>query len=559
MDNILKQNLSGQSFSHIDMSQSGEQPEDKSLEEKFYKCQEDIEAATQSSIKMFDIEQSSAISSIENDQIIKAKLFKNEFCEKCQMGCIVTPLESGFLIIECKCSRLENISPNEFKNDYLHGENNKDEYNRASNKNWNNIDLSYCRKHPQKRLIYYCHDCSMDICEECMKEDALYTNVKKKFKRCENHTLEKLEQNETIINDIRILMENIEKDIVIVDEDKKIMNDLFFIISCFIENYSQLQCYNSKKSIDNFKKFLEKVYKTKDICFKLKNREGSFKHLIKLNSENDIKKQMFNFRQVYSIQINKTYKNIDLSVLNNQIFPNLKEIIMRGNLIQDISFLNKSQFPCLEKIDIEENIINNDSIQVLDNSELPKLKYLNLFKNKITSIKIFDILKKFPLLETFYIGENKFDMEEIKYDRSTFTFPNDIKEFGITGNFKGNADFVKRLRIENLETFYISRNQISDLKCLKNINFIRLREFWAISNNITDINEIMNINGKENIRKINLKQNPINNFQELFNIIENFRNIKELGFVDNNITKEEAVDMEIRIKNAHNIDLKIEV
>ena len=268
---------------------------------------------------------------------------------------------------------------------------------------------------------------------------------------------------------------------------------------------------------------------------------------------------MFNFRPVYSIQINKTYKNIDLSVLNNQIFPNLKEIIMRGNLIQDISFLNKSQFPCLEKIDIEENIINNDSIQVLDNSELPKLKYLNLFKNKITSIKIFDILKKFPLLETFYIGENKFDMEEIKYDRSTFTFPNDIKEFGITGNFKGNVDFVKRLRIENLETFYISRNQISDLKFLKDINFIRLGEFWAISNNITDINEIMNINGKENIRKINLRQNPINNFQELFNIIENFRNIKELGFVDNNITKEEAVDMEIRIKNAHNIDLKIEV
>ena len=187
------------------------------------------------------------------------------------------------------------------------------------------------------------------------------------------------------------------------------------------------------------------------------------------------------------------------------------------------------------------------------------MKYLNLFRNKLTSIKIFDVVKNFKELEAFFIGGNKFDMEEINRDKSIFIFPESVEEFGITGNFDGNADFVKRLNIENLKIFYISRNQIPDLKCLKNINFRRLDEFWAISNKITDIREIMNIQGKENIWKINLKQNKISNFQELFWIVNSFPNLKELGLVDNGITQEEAEDMAKRIKIEYDMDLYIKV
>jgi Leucine-rich repeat (LRR) protein len=221
--------------------------------------------------------------------------------------------------------------------------------------------------------------------------------------------------------------------------------------------------------------------------------------------------------------------------------------------------LVKNDFPVLEILDIEENQIGNNAIEILSKANLPKLKYLNLFRNKLTSIKIFDVVKNFKELEAFFIGGNKFDMEEINRDKLIFIFPESVEEFGITGNFDGNADFVKRLNIENLKIFYISRNQIPDLKCLKNIKFKRLDEFWAISNKITDIREIMNIQGKENIWKINLKQNKISHFQELFGIVNNFPNLKELGLVDNGITQEEAEDMAKRIKIEYDMDLYIKV
>ena len=104
----------------------------------------------------------------------------------------------------------------------------------------------------------------------------------------------------------------------------------------------------------------------------------------------------------------------------------------------------KNDFPVLEILDIEENQIGNNAIEILSKANLPKLKYLNLFRNKLTSIKIFDVVKNFKELEAFFIGGNKFDMEEINRDKSIFIFPESVEEFGITGNFEGNADFVKR-------------------------------------------------------------------------------------------------------------------
>ena len=420
-------------------------------------------------------------------------------------------------------------------------------------------DLSCCNKHPEEKFIFYCTDCSEDRCKKCLEEeDPLLTNTEKIIKQCENHTLEILDQNETLFADMKDLLDKIEEKIKFSKADKKIMDNLFFIIKFFIDNYSQYQCHNSLVSIQNFKKFLEVVYNSANSNYKLKKREETI-HLLKIRTEKELIEKIHHFKLFYSIEITKTHENINFSILNNFLLKNLKKIYLRTNLIEDISFLVKNDFPVLEILDIEENQIGNNAIEILSKANLPKLKYLNLFRNKLTSIKIFDVVKNFKELEAFFIGGNKFDMEEINRDKSIFIFPESVEEFGITGIFDGNADFVKRLNIENLKIFYISRNQIPDLKCLKNINFRRLDEFWAISNKITDIREIMNIQGKENIWKINLKQNKISNFQELFGIVNNFPNLKELGLVDNGITQEEAEDMAKRIKIEYDMDLYIKV
>ena len=158
----------------------------------------------------------------------------------------------------------------------------------------------------------------------------------------------------------------------------------------------------------------------------------------------------------------------------------------------------------------------------------------------------------------FFIGENKFINDE---SNNFFDFPETLEEFGLTGNFEGeNINFIKRLGIGNLKIFYMSRNKITNLKSLKNINFIRLGEFWAMSNNITDIKEIMNIHNKENLWKINLKQNKIKNFNELFNIIDYFPNLSILNLTGNDEIGEKEVDeMKKKIKEKLNKDLNIEL
>ena len=81
------------------------------------------------------------------------------------------------------------------------------------------------------------------------------------------------------------------------------------------------------------------------------------------------------------------------------------------------------------------------------------MNFLNLFKTEITSIRIFEVIKKYKKLKLFYIGENKFEINEIECNKKIFKFPKTMEEFGITGNFDGNADFVKRLGIENSQNF----------------------------------------------------------------------------------------------------------
>jgi len=97
------------------------------------------------------------------------------------------------------------------------------------------------------------------------------------------------------------------------------------------------------------------------------------------------------------------------------------------------------------------------------------------------------------------------------------------------------------------------------LKYLKKFKFKRLGKIWAITNEITDIKEIMNINSKENLKIINLKQNKINNFKELFNIIGDFPILEKIVLIDNNISEKEVMEMKKRIKEKYKRDLNIEV
>jgi len=249
---------------------------------------------------------------------------------------------------------------------------------------------------------------------------------------------------------------------------------------------------------------------------------------------------------------------MNMSIFYKRDFGNLEKLILIGNKIKDISSLSSNNFPHLKTLILENNDLDSSIIPILKKLNLPELNQLSLYKNKITDIKIFSLMKKFTKLKLFYIGENKFINDD---SNDFYKFPKSLEEFGLTGNFDGkNINFIRRLGIENLKIFYISRNKLTNLQCLKEINFIRLDEFWADNNNITDIKEIMNIGNKENIRRINLKQNKINNLNELFNIIHFFPNLQILNLTGNDeIRKEELDKMWVKIIDKNQINLKIEI
>ena len=248
-----------------------------------------------------------------------------------------------------------------------------------------------------------------------------------------------------------------------------------------------------------------------------------------------------------------------MKIFDKTDFRNLEELILVGNNINDISFLSSNSFPQLKILNLAVNNLDSNIIPIQEKLNLLELTDLNLYKNNITDTRIFGLIKRYTKLKLFYIGENKFIFDD---SNNFYEFPKSLEEFGLTGNFEGdnNINFVQRLGIGNLKIFYISRNKITNLKCLENIDFLRLGEFWAISNYITDIKEIAKIKNKENLWKINLKQNNIQNFNELLDIIDQFPNLKILNLNGNpKIGKKEANEMMDKIKEKFQIDLKIEL
>lgn len=465
------------------------------------------------------------------------------FCDKCKDPYCINIMDNLDLSIDCGCFLIKNLTIEEYMNDY-------------KLKRKNEQYCVHCLYHKnEKKLIYYCIDCEYDLCVECLKEYSIqFGNKKTKYKSHENHSL-------IILDDIMEKFENIKKSIeqcnAIIEgknynkiQKKKIIN-IILVIEILIELYPHNKCFNFFQSILNSEKLLEKIKNN----YNFSNHENliDFK---KITTENNLCKINDFPGTIGIIKIKNSKIPIDLSIFKNIEFPCLKELILTNDGINDISPLSSCKFPALEKLNLEKNNIDDNIIVFLKKINLPKLTYLNLFVNKITNLEIFEIIKKFENLKQFHIGDNKFDFN--RNSKSFYEFPKSLELLGITGDFDGeNAFFIEKLGIENLKTFYFSRNNISSLKYLKNIQFNKIESFWAISNNITDIKEIMNINGKETLKIINLKENKINNFDELFDIINNFPKLEKIILNNNNISEEEANEMKKRIKDKYKKDLDI--
>lgn len=461
----------------------------------------------------------------EKQNSIKAKYI---FCKKCKNFYIIDIEKNNFIKFECDCMEIDNCSINRFTQEFITKDKDFVEKN------------SGCKKHENKKYCIYCEDCKMDLCNECLNETKIYNNTKIIIKKHETHTTIKLEKeiNEEIekINSIlKIIKYNIPEGYI---DFRRILN----LIIILITKNNTFYCYNLYKSLVNIFNFLSKFE------FPL------LKKMIKIKTIKEFKDNLNDDNSIISIQINRQNFS-DLSPFKGLRLDFLTELELNENDIEDISPLANCSFKNLRIFNIEINELNNDCLDILKIYQFPNLIRLNLYQNNIKSTYIFDIVKNFTNLESFFIGENRFDKNELDKNR-IYDLPPKLKEFELTGNItEETADFIPKIKIEKLKIFYVSRNHLKTLSFLKKVKFKNLEEFWASSNNITDLNEISLLQLKESIKKIDLKGNKITNIDNIIEIASQFKSLKEINLEDNQI--EINNDSIIKELKAKGIQLKI--
>ena len=254
-------------------------------------------------------------------------------------------------------------------------------------------------------------------------------------------------------------------------------------------------------------------------------------------STKEFEKEIINNNNSYNVKticINKEYFS-DLSKFKNIELINLVKLNLNSNHIKDLSPLKSCNFFYLENLKFENNELNNECIEVLKQIKLPNLLKLNLFDNKITTIKIFEILDNFKKIKLFYIGKNKFDEKELYNNKDNYiSLPDSLEILGLSQNFDKKTNyFIKNIKMNDLKILYLSNNELNSLEVLGNIDFKRLHLFWAPYNRIRDAKELLNLNNKEEIAHINLTGNEITTIDE--NIFRLFKNLKTLNLRNNKL------------------------
>lgn len=430
-------------------------------------------------------------------------------CENCKDNYYLKFQNLRYINIECECKLIINCLISDFIKDYC-------------SKKPNNYG---CEWHGWERTDKYCLDCKINICKKCLAEKSQFYNDTGLHTKHETHTLINLLDVKKEIEEINKYIE--EK----LDDNDNIKN----IMGNYVKDYENFPSYNGYKTI---KKFLKVLPLKEPSCGFLKKE---VLHII--NSLPKLKEKIKESDLLCKININEEKTNEmmdDLSLFEGKKFCNLKRLIMNNISLKNISGMANCSFPNLKLIEIESNELTNDCIKVFNKLDLPKIHYISLFDNKITSTEIFGIAEKYKTLKVFFIGKNQFDDTIVKNDKTTYEFPN-IETLGITNNFsKETNNFIfTNLNLENIKILYIYGNYFSSFEKFEKIKFKRLEKFWfrgmTHKGFITDIKEIMYFQGKENIKNICLKENKINNIEELVNIIPSFPKLEFLNIEDNEI------------------------
>ena len=399
---------------------------------------------------------------------------------------------------------------------------------RENEENLNDNIESYlkCKRHNQN-YCYYCKTDNTKLCGKCVKEEYL-------------HQMHSIYYFDFYYYEINKKKENI---IAILKEKRKErkemnleINDADLLLNLFSVIFNDFRLY------PNYSHFviIEQAFKFLEHFISNKNNNQI------INSLDFQKRLMINNKKILYENIINPDIIIEIDIVNGNIyditqlcelnFVNLEKLYLLENSITNVKPLLKAKFKKIKHLGFGRNKIGDENIPYLLEMKFEQLEELNLFSNNITDCEIFNLQnsQNLPNLRIFYIGNNRIDWTKRNSIDRTYNFENLIT-IGLTGGGIFNDKTIENIynfKFGKLKILYLNRCDIHTLNFFEKLELPCLEEIYL---NTCFINEFCLLSKYKNLNIIEMRDNYIENIDNLKSFIEELPKLKQFNIKGNNI------------------------
>ena len=260
-----------------------------------------------------------------------------------------------------------------------------------------------CSKHYKEKIIYFCLDCNMKFCEECLKEINHNNDHQMiKYPNEYNQEFHKL-INEYILNNKNKIINNndlyfYEQTLNLYEKEKTIFLEQLEIIKNNYINKINSKIQDIKNLIDKFKQ-KENILNTNDLLLK-----KYFDSYINDKKENIVNEISDNNKNINELSLDNEKNIIEFSNINS-LFQCISSQFITSDLI---NIKEKRSNALYTEIKFDKNDLNKflNNIQINSSSSDNKYSKLNNINNNVENIE--DIISEKEL----YIDENLLALTE---------------------------------------------------------------------------------------------------------------------------------------------------
>ena len=402
-----------------------------------------------------------------------------------------------------------------------------------------------CNIHEEKNYSYYCSNHGQDLCEECQKKHQC-ENIK-------NFDAEKSLLEEEMIPFIaKCLNEKITISLNSIDNidtsNIGMSDNLKILISCIINSYYEIPCYNTIESIKNFYDKLKNINDKEKKDYEIENYI-EIKSQMEYEELNDKSRNNINKIEIIS-------KNNDILFLTKATLNNLLELNMSSNNIDNIKPLITAKFNNLEKLNLSINRLNDNMIDDIDKLNYNNLEDLNLSYNYFTQFRLFKSIEHFKQLKKFDIGSNEFteNIDDLMKDKNLEYNLQSIEELNLSiGVFSDKSiKLISKFIFEQLITLDLTSNNLTSLSFIEDLKYVKkifesnnykiiknkgeypLKKLILINNEISDISKLSSL---KNLEEIKMDNNSVIINQSVNDMVENMKFLTRITLFGNKLER----------------------